>query len=71
MFETPGIGIGSQTIFRGEGWSAGQQTGIAAVDASTVDTTYGQEEDDVITDLRTKVDALINKLETLGLLATA
>lgn len=71
MFETPGIGIGSQTFFRGEGFAAGQQSGIAAVDASAVDTTFGQQEVDVIIDLRTKVDALINKLETLGLLATA
>jgi len=67
----PGIGIGSTTTFRGENFSAGQQTGIAAVNTATVDTTYGQEEVDVITDMRTKLDALINKLEAVGILASA
>jgi hypothetical protein len=47
-----------------------QRTGIADVDSSTVDGTYGAEEAAVIEDLRTKVNALIQVLEDLGLTAT-
>lgn len=47
-----------------------QRTGIANVNSSTVDNTYGQQENDVITDLRTKVNAIIQVLEDLGLTAT-
>lgn len=47
-----------------------QPTGIADIDASTVDGTYGAEEQAVIGDLRTKVNSIISKLESLGLIAT-
>lgn len=39
---------------------------IAAVDASTVDATYGSQEAAVIADLRTKFDALIAALKARG-----
>ena len=47
----------------------GQRTGIADVDSSTVDNTYGQAENDVITSLRTKVNAIIQVLEDMGITA--
>jgi hypothetical protein len=65
----PGIGIGSQTIFRGESSQIEEQSAIAPVNASAIDTTYGTEEADVITDLRTKLNDLIDKLEAVGILA--
>lgn len=46
-----------------------QQTTIAAVDNSTVDGTYGAEEQAVIGDLRTKFDDLVTKLKAYGLIA--
>ena len=64
----PGIGIGAQTIFRGEN-GLEEQAAIAPVNASAIDTTYGTEEADVITDLRTKLNDLIDKLEAVGILA--
>jgi hypothetical protein len=48
-----------------------QRTGIADVDSSTVDNTYGQQENDVITSLRTKVNAILQVLEDMGITAVA
>jgi len=44
-------------------------TALTAADASTVDTTYGAEEAAVIANLRTRVNELESKLQSLGLLA--
>jgi hypothetical protein len=48
-----------------------QRTGIADVNNSTVDNTYGQQENDVITSLRTKVNAILQVLEDMGITAVA
>lgn len=48
-----------------------QRTGVADVNTSTIDNTYGQEENDVITSLRTKLNAVLQVLEDLGLTAVA
>jgi len=47
-----------------------QGTGIADVNNSTVDATYDVNEQNVITSLRTTVNALIARLEATGLIAT-
>ena len=47
-----------------------QGTGIADVNSSTVDATYDVNEQNVITSLRTTVNALIARLEATGLIAT-
>ena len=46
-----------------------QQTAITGVDNSTVDNTYGQQENDVITNTRTRVNEIETRLENLGLIA--
>lgn len=43
-------------------------TALTAADASTVDTTYGTEESAVINNLRTRLNELETKLQSLGLL---
>lgn len=48
-----------------------QRTGIANVDGSTVDNTYGAEENAVITSLRTKLNAVLQILEDMGIAAVA
>lgn len=42
---------------------------LTTSDGSIVDTTYGQEEADVITNLRTRVNELESRLQTLGLIS--
>lgn len=44
---------------------------VADVDASTVDGTYGAEEQAVVGSLRTTVNTLIARLEANGLLASS
>ena len=44
---------------------------IAAVDTSTVDGTYGAEEAAVITDLRTKLNAVVTALKGVGIIASS
>lgn len=46
-----------------------QQAAMTAVNNSTIDTTYGTEERDVITNTRTRVSELETALENLGLIA--
>ena len=48
-----------------------QRTGIADVDSSTVDATYGAEEAAVIASLRTKLNSVLQILEDLGLASVA
>lgn len=48
-----------------------QAATIAAVDTSTVDGTYGSQEQTVIGDLRTKLDAVIVALKGVGIIANA
>lgn len=48
-----------------------QRTTIAAVDSSTVDGTYGAQEQAVLGDLRTKFDDLVTKLKAIGILASS
>lgn len=47
------------------------QPHIANIDSSTVDGTYGAEEQAVLTDLQTKVQTLLNELRANGTLATS
>lgn len=47
----------------------GQAAALTAANASTVDNTYGQQENDVITNLRTRVGEIEALLEALGLVA--
>ena len=47
----------------------GQPSSLTAANSSTVDSTYGTEERDVIQNLRTRVNELETKLQNLGLLA--
>lgn len=44
---------------------------IAAVDASTVDGTYGAEEAAVIADLRTKLNSVVTALKGVGIIASS
>jgi len=46
-----------------------QATALTASNASTVDGTYGTEEQNVINNLRTRLDELEDKLQAYGLLA--
>jgi len=46
-----------------------QPTALTASDASSVDATYGNEERDVIINLRTRVDELETKLQAIGVIA--
>lgn len=46
-----------------------QAAALTAANASTVDNTYGQQENDVITNLRTRVGEIEALLEALGLVA--
>ena len=69
-----GTKIGTTTSQKLAFWNATpvtQRTGIADVDTSTVDTTYGTEESNVITSLRTKLNAVLQVLEDLGITAVA
>ena len=47
-----------------------RQMAIANVDTSTVDSTYGTDEETVITDLRTKLNSVIATLRAHGLIET-
>lgn len=70
---TTGTKIGTATTQKIGFYNAApvvQGASIADVNTATVDTSYGQPEVDVITDLRTKVNSLISRLEALGLIAT-
>ena len=44
-----------------------RQDTIEYIDASTIDNTWGQEENDVLTDLRTKFDTLLARIENIGI----
>ncbi|UCH71718.1 MAG: hypothetical protein JSW62_04790 [Thermoplasmatales archaeon] len=46
-----------------------KETAMTAADASSVDSTYGNEERDVIINLRTRLNELESKLQSLGFLA--
>ncbi len=41
---------------------------IADIDTSAIDNTWGQQENDVLTDLRTKFNTLLDELEALRFL---
>lgn len=47
-----------------------QQAAMTAVNASTVDTIYGSQEQDVINNTRTRVSEIETALEALGLIAS-
>lgn len=71
---TTGTKIGTSTSEKLAFWNATpivQPTGIAAINTGTVDSAWGATEATVVNDIRTKLDSLINKLETIGLLAVA
>jgi hypothetical protein len=50
---------------------ADQADALTAAKTDTVDNTYGQQENDVITNLRTRVNEIEDALVALGLLAEA
>ena len=47
-----------------------QPAGITDVATSTVDATYGAEEANVINHMRTRVNGLITRLESIGIIGT-
>lgn len=47
-----------------------QPTALTAADASTIDGTYGAEEQAVLGNVRTRLNELVTRLQALGLIAT-
>jgi hypothetical protein len=69
-----GTKIGTATTQKFAFWNATpvtQRSGISDVASDAVDTTYGTQESNVITSLRTKVNAILQVLEDLGITAVA
>lgn len=64
-----GISASEMIAFFG-GTPVAQQSALTESDPSTVDTTYGQEEADVINNLRTRVNELEARLQSYALLPT-
>lgn len=69
---TTGTKVGTATTQKLGFWGVApvvQPTALTVADASTIDATYGAEEQAVLGNIRTRLNELVSKLQAIGLIA--